>query len=433
MQVGAGTTWQQVAAGTEHTVATQQDGSIWAWGRNTTGQVGSSVLQTSVRLLPQQVGTANTWQLASAGGYHTIALRTDRTLWAWGGNEEGELGDGSNTPQPVPKQINVGTVWRSIATGSAHTLAVRADGTLWAWGRNSSGQVGDGTTTVRTIPIQIGTATSWQKVIAGDDYSQAVQSDGTLWEWGSSGQLTPTQVGRVDIMWQSLSKGQDYIAGIRMNGTLWTWGSNYYGQLGDGTTVAHSTPQQIGTATSWQSVHTGSGYGVALRNNGTLWAWGRNYSGQYGDGSTQQQLAPTQIGLVSSWRNVSAGGAHTVAIRRDSTLWAWGSNRDGQLGDGQPYTTTVPVLVYRPLVLATPTSKEMSTSSFQVVPNPAHGQVFLLNLEADAQVKLLSIQGRVLRTGTGATLVINDLSPGLYFIQVISPSTTVRVARLIVE
>jgi alpha-tubulin suppressor-like RCC1 family protein len=394
VQVGTAS-WQSVAVSYGHTVAVRADGTLWTWGDNSAGQLGTGATSTDAQLTPVQVGTATTWQRVAATGRQSGALRIDGSLWLWGENSDGQLGDGTTTNHLLPTQLSPGTTWQAIALGDTHTLAVRQDGTLWAWGSNYNGQLGTGTTTQLLLPVQVGTATTWQRVAAGSSHSVALRQDGTLWTWGANSygqlgsgntnrqsvavptqvgtatdwqsiagaqvntlalrqngslwtwgsnaegqlgdgsgfQLTPTQVAAPST-WRSVAAGQVFSAGIKTDGTLWTWGYNYYRQLGNGTDEdAQSTPTQISQATTWRVVVAGDNHGLAIREDGTLWAWGSNQYGQVGNGSPFSQLSPVQIG-TATWKSVAAGSGHTVAIRQDGTLWAWGQNSTGQLGTG---------------------------------------------------------------------------------------------------
>ncbi|TGE23359.1 RCC1 domain-containing protein [Hymenobacter metallicola] len=346
VRVSSDTKWKTVKAGDSHSVATQADGSLWAWGSNTFGQVGVGFSSGHVST-PMQISPSAAWVSAGANGSHTVALRADGTLWTWGNNSNGQLGTENNsrtyiaTPYPIEPTV---TTWRSISAGDRHTLAIKADGTLWAWGSNSDGQLGDGTTTRRMVPTQIGTATTWQSVSVSYGHTVALKTDGTLWAWGnnSNGQLgdgtttgrtVPTQIGTATT-WQSIGVGYSHTVALKADGTLWAWGYNYNGQLGDGTTTRRTTPTKIGTATTWQSISAGDRHNVAVRTDGTLWAWGDNSDAQLGDGTSTQRTVPTQIGTATTWQSVSADNYHTLAIQVNGTLWAWGRNEVGQLGDG---------------------------------------------------------------------------------------------------
>jgi alpha-tubulin suppressor-like RCC1 family protein len=258
---------------------------------------------------PQRIGSDTNWQAVAAGTWHSVALRTDGTLWTWGDNEWGQLGIGKfNTTAPygtnTPQRVGSDTNWQAVAAGF-HTVALRADGTLWAWGANRSGQLGNGTFTTND----------------------------------PGGINTPQQVA-TNSDWQTIAAGATHTVALRANGTLWTWGNNFNGQLGLGTNTKTNTPQRIGSDTNWQAI-AASDHTAALRADGTLWAWGRNESGMLGIGTNTHTNTPQRVGTAANWQAVAAG-LHTVALRADGTLWAWGGNYDGQLGNGTngPYTGT---------------------------------------------------------------------------------------------
>jgi len=326
---------------------------VWAWGYNGEGQLGDST--TTQRTTPTQVGTDTDWAAVTAGGYHTLALKSDGTLWAWGYNGFGQLGDGTTNDQTTPTQVGTDTDWASATAGGYHSLARKSDGTLWAWGRNGEGQLGDGTTNDQTTPTQVGTDTDWAVLDAGLYHSLALKSDGTLWAWGynAQGQLgdgtttdrtTPTQIG-TDTDWASATAGGYHSLARKSDGTLWAWGHNASGQLGDGTTNDQTTPTQVGTDTDWSVLVAGAYHSLALKSDGTLWAWGYNAFNQLGDGTTNDQTTPTQVGTDTDWSVLDAGAYHSLARKSDGTLWAWGYNYYGQLGDGTTTQRTTPTQV----------------------------------------------------------------------------------------
>ena len=366
VKIGTATTWSSVSAGGSHTVALQADGTMWAWGLNSTGQVGDTTI--TQRNAPVQIGTGaqigvtKTWVSATAGTNHCVAIASDGTIWAWGSNGSGQLGQGTTDAlvHPTPVQIGALTTWQTAAgalsAGGDFTLALQTDGKIYAWGLNSSSQLGDATTTTRSTPTVIGTATTWSKLAAGFAFSAALRSDGTLWTWGSdaSSQLgdgslvtrnAPAQVGTA-TNWQNLSAGTLHVLARRSDNTLWSWGGNASGQLGQGFAdgvVRANVPVQIGTDATWQAAAAGSSVSLGAKSDGTLWAWGSYSNGQQGN---QPRIALPLAAPLGPVAAVTAGNADTLITRPDGSLFAWGSNTIGQLGlganDSAPHPQAVP-------------------------------------------------------------------------------------------
>lgn len=335
--------WQTLITRADHSVGIKTDGTLWAWGSNTSGQLGDGT--TYAKLAPAQVGTSADWKSIYVGNRHTLAIKTNGTLWAWGNNAFGQLGDGTLTGKTVPTQIGTATDWQSLGGGAEHSVGIKTDGTLWAWGGNGNGQLGDGTTISKNSPTQIGTATNWKSIRAANYQTLAIKTDGTLWAWGINnyGQLgdgtsvsknTPTQIGTA-ANWKSIDTGVQHSIGIKTDGTLWTWGNNGNGQLGDGTTISKNTQRQVGTETNWQTAAVGNSFTFATKTDGTLWSWGSNNFGQLGNGTTGGSTpSPTQVDSSSDNKQVFAGENHILVQKFDSFLKVCGRNDSWQLGDG---------------------------------------------------------------------------------------------------
>jgi len=350
------TTWsvvyKTISAGQNHTIALKTDGSLWAWGDNNYGQLGDGTNTSSST--PIQIGVETGWLAISAGVDYTIGLKTDGSLWAWGQNGYGRLGDGTNTSRNTPVQIGIETDWAEISADLVHTIALKTDGSLWAWGNNSSGQLGDGTNTNRNTPVQIGVETDWLTISVCFDHTIGLKTDGSLWAWGNNGygQLgdgtntsrnTPVQIG-IETDWSAISAGTYYTMALKADGSLWAWGQNGSGELGDGTNTDRNTPVQIGIETDWSAISTGWFHTIALKTDGSLWAWGDNGSGQLGDGTNTNRNTPVQIGVETDWSAIS-GNFSTIALKTNGSLWAWGENGSGQLGDGTNTNRRSPVQI----------------------------------------------------------------------------------------
>jgi alpha-tubulin suppressor-like RCC1 family protein len=327
--VGGFSDWVQVSAGGVHSLGLRANGSAWAWGLNTSGQLGGD--STTARSSPVSVvGGFGDWIQVSAGGVHSLAVRANGSAWAWGNNTSGRLGDGTVTARSSPVSVVGGfSDWVQVSAGDAHNLAVRANGSAWAWGLNTSGRLGDGTITSRTSPVSVvGGFSDWVQVSAGNAHSLGVRANGTAWAWGLNGsgrlgdgtvisRLSPVSVVGGFTDWVQVSAGTAHSLAIRANGTAWAWGLNGSGRLGDGTTTTRSSPVSVvGGFSDWVQVSAGRYHSIGVRANGSAWAWGLNSSGQLGDGSINDKVSPVSVaGGFTDWVQVSAGYTHSLGVR----------------------------------------------------------------------------------------------------------------------
>ena len=326
------------------------DAGLFTWGRNDTGQLGNNSI--THRSSPVQTVSGGTnWKLVASGAYHTAAIKTDGTLWSWGRNFNGNLGDNTPTEKSSPIQtVSGGTNWKLVACGRLNTTAIKTDGTLWLWGSNAYGALGDGSSIVhRSSPIQtVASGTNWKQVAGGASHTAAIKTDGTLWTWGrnTNGQLgdnsithrsSPVQTVAGGTNWKLVAGGYYHTAAIKTDGTLWTWGRNLQGQLGDNSIAHRSSPvQTVSGGTNWKLVESGDYHTAAIKTDGTLWTWGLNFTtGQLGDNTINNRSSPVQtVAGGTNWKQVTGGRLNTAAIKTDGTLWLWGSNAYGALGDG---------------------------------------------------------------------------------------------------
>ena len=347
--------WAQMAIGGAHTCGIRTGGTLWCWGWNSDGQLG--IGGHTDQDLPRQVTTpaAGGWASVTAGGYYTCATRTGGTLWCWGDGYSGQLGIGNNSSQDVPQQVATPAAggWASVNADYAHTCATRTNRTLWCWGYNGEGELGIGSHVSQDRPRQVTSPApgGWASVTAGYIHTCATRSNGTLWCWGwnGSGELG---IGSHDLQdrprqvtipaageWASVTADDFHTCAARTGGTLWCWGDNYYGQLGIGNHTSQDRPRQvtIPAPAGWATVTAGSDHTCATRAGGTLWCWGYNDEGDLGIGNYISQDLPQVVTTPAArgWASVTAGfGGHTCATRTGGTLWCWGDNYYGQLGIG---------------------------------------------------------------------------------------------------
>ena len=338
---------------------TPTSGSLWLWGYNNYGAIGDDT-NISKSSPVQTIAGGTDWKNVACGQHHTAAIKTDGTLWTWGRNYLGSLGDNTNvTYRSSPVQtITEGTNWIQLDCGMNSTAAIKTDGTLWLWGQNNSGQLGDNTITNKSSPVQtVCGGTNWKQVSCDAASTAAIKTDGTLWLWGFNlyGGLgintnvtfrsSPVQTVAFGTNWKQVSLGIFHTAAIKTDGTLWTWGHNSYGQLGDNTIANRSSPvQTIAYGTNWKQVSCGGGITAATKTDGTLWTWGRNQFGQVGDNTTTNRSSPVQtIAYGTNWKQVSCGYYYNAAIKTDGTLWTWGENYKGVLGDNTIISRSSPI------------------------------------------------------------------------------------------
>ena len=330
------------------------------------------------RSSPTQIGADINWGTIETGNPYTnflggsessptLALKQDGTLWWWGENKSGA--SGTNEPLATrvssPTQVGTDTTWRNLTQSKGSPLATKTDGTLWTWGLNNHGQLGQNNTTYRSSPVQIGSGTTWTTGFASDSYAMfALQTDGSLWSWGDNergilGHNNQTEYSSPkQVAGTTWSSGGSITANnvgrfVKTDGTLWTWGGNSQGCLGlnQGDSVQpRSSPTQVGTDTTWKSsygtaVNGNAQMALAVKTDGTLWSWGYNRGGTLGqntEGAAIPASSPMQIGTDTNWdtcKVIIAGGC--LATKTDGTAWAWGISYAGQLGlnqSGNPYS-----------------------------------------------------------------------------------------------
>lgn len=370
----------QVEGGGHHSLALKSDGTVWTWGRNDYGQLGDGSYTN--RDTPVQVSKLSGITAITGGFDHSLAIKTDGTVLAWGNNGNGELGDGTNTQRTKPAQVSTLNNIIKIAGGGWHSLALKSDGTVWAWGFNDGGQLGNNTTTNSNTPVYVSSISDVISIAGGWGYSLALKSDGTVWAWGwnGSGQLgdgttensrVPVQVSELDGITGIAGGGWHSIA-LKSDGTVWAWGENSKGQLGDETTTNRNVPVQVTGLSNITAIAAGVDHAIALKSDGTVWTWGYNGNGELGEGTTANSSMPLRVSNLSEVIAIAAGKRHSLGLKSDGTVWAWGMNSYGQLGDGTTNESHVPVQV-KNLNLsqsAIPTPSPRATPTPTAIPKP---------------------------------------------------------------
>lgn len=386
-------TVKAAVAGNNLTLAIKSTGAAYVWGENNWGQTGNgNLISPQTSALP--VAGNTTWKVVAAGGFHTLGIKSDGTLWAWGFNLNGQLGDGTSGSssgqakyRPTPVQIGTGKDWVTVSAGDSHSIGIKGTTpVMMSWGQNTSGQLGLGTTTSgvpNTTDVNVPTAVTyallitglaklpytdpqtkttpvWVSVSCGAAYTIGLWSDGRVFTWGdnSSGQLGQTVVQNPSVPTVitlpatpkalSIAAGAAHALVISSDRRLVAWGSNERGQLGNGLSGTANNlpyPGSVGGGDEWVAVAAGGAHSLGIKYpDQTLWAWGSNSDGQLGDGTTTDSVSPKQIG-TSRWVAVAAGKSHSMAIATDGTLWAWGRNAEGQLGNGSTTGLLVPTQI----------------------------------------------------------------------------------------
>jgi alpha-tubulin suppressor-like RCC1 family protein len=335
-----------IAAEKERSLVVVGGGKVKAWGNNQFGQLGDGT--TTDRYTPVEAVVLTNIASVAAGAYHSLALRNDGKVWSWGKNDHGQLGDGTLFESHVPKQINGLSNIISIVAGFDYSLALKNDGTVWAWGGNLWGVLGDGTYVDKFQPLQVSNLSGIISIVAGTEHCLALKSDGTVWSWGwnASGCLgdgsnvakrsAAAQIPSLSGITAIAANGSYHSLALKNDGTVWTWGDNFYGQLGDGTSIEKSIPTQLASLTNVTSIGTGERHSFAVRIDGGLWAWGWNGNGQLGVDFTFSffQLNPVNVTLLPGTTRIVGGSFHSLAQKADGNVYTMGSNVYGQLGDG---------------------------------------------------------------------------------------------------
>ena len=373
-----------IETGGNHSLVIKDDGTVWAWGNNAFNQLGDGTSNNSYT--PVAVCADDSCSsyfgdviTVSGGLYHTLAVKSDGTVWAWGDNTYGQLGDGTTTDRRTPVQVCADSGCSqyfnnvvAVAAGYEYSMALKTDGTVWTWGTGVEGGLGHGSTDSSYIPVQVCTDYACTGFLSGitaislrNRHSLALMDDGTVWAWGLNahgelgagyttverayaekvcgpGETAPCTSYLNNVT--QISAGEDYSSVVRGDGSIWSWGRNYYGVLGDGTNTSSSIPVKTNGG-SYVAVSAGRFHTLALISSGRVLSWGDNLDGKLGDGTNTDSLVPVVVPGLSSVSSISTGDSHSLAIKQDGSLWSWGRNNVGQLGNGTVTDSNIPVHV----------------------------------------------------------------------------------------
>jgi RNA polymerase sigma factor (sigma-70 family) len=315
------------------------DGSLWSWGEEALGYpvlgLANTNIQNTVSL--RRIGNDNDWASVAVGEYNCLAIKSDGSLWAWGGNFSYQLGDGTKIFRPTPVPSVPGNNWKQAASAGETSYALKSDGTLWMWGFQ---QLGNNRYKEITNAVQVDASTNWTKIEAGNGQKVGLQSDGSLWFWGSfSGDskdtnifLVPTRISP-DTNWTDVCFGYFTMFALKSDGTLWCWGlkANIYNGGPDGgldSTFAQRTPIQIGTENDWQSFSSSPGdfYHLLRKKDGSLWALDASEHRMIKPASKYKPIPLRQINFNKEIATYAAGGDNIgIILTRDGEVWTWGN------------------------------------------------------------------------------------------------------------
>jgi alpha-tubulin suppressor-like RCC1 family protein len=330
----------------EHSLFLKSDGSLWAMGDNQYGELGDGT--TSNSIVPEQIVASNVTAIA-AGGFYSLLVKSDGSMWAMGWENLGELGNGNDSFYVItnrPEEI-VSNGVTTIAAGGYHSLFLKSDSSLWAMGSDDYGQLGDGSTgTDATRPKQIvpGGVTA---IAAGGFHSMFIKSDGSLWVmgWNAYGELgdgttnyttsVPEEIVASNVT--AIAAGEYHSLFVESDGSLWAMGWNSFGELGDGATEtsnAQTNRPALVLASGVTAVGAGEDYSLFLKSDGSIWGMGNNYNGVLGNGTIETDPNVPEPGPTNGVTAIAAGGDHSLYLKSDGSLWGMGNSEYGQLGDG---------------------------------------------------------------------------------------------------
>ncbi|HET7564658.1 MAG TPA: protein kinase [Gemmatimonadaceae bacterium] len=345
-----------IVAGGVDTCLLTSSGQAYCWGGNDQGQLGNG----NANRAPSPVSVAGGLRFASIapGLSHTCAVATDGVSYCWGANDHGQLGNGSRSASASPVRVAGHHRFTTLEAGVSHSCALTSGGEIYCWGAGGAGQLGNGDVSDSSTPVPVASTVRFTQLAVGWNHSCALDDTGTAYCWGqnSSGQLgdgtainrsTPTAVS-TDLHFVAITAGGSQSCGLTDDGEAYCWGSNRFGQLGNGGTSDHATPTRVSSTTRFRAITAGGVHTCAITASGDAECWGRNSDGQLGDGTTTDHATPVRVAGGHTFTAISATGAHTCGTTRDGASYCWGYNVEGQIGDGTRTHRTTPVSVSMP-------------------------------------------------------------------------------------
>ena len=420
--------WQKLEVGDSHALAIAKDGSIWSWGNNSSGRLG--IGNTISQNTPQLVSSDNDWMDVSAGLSHSLAIKSNGTLWVWGANNSYQLGIGSSPRGEMsPVQLGTDNNWHKVFAGFENSFAIKTDGSLWAWGRNDLGQLGNGQKEVVSTPIKIGNSNNWLQIESGAEFfTVGLKQDGTLWTWGFNvvGQLGlgdyddrtfPTQVGSLNN-WTKIATARGTGIALNSSGQLFYFGI----KIGDNSYSYFNIPTLVNEDRNWIDVSAGLYHATALKLDNSMWGWGENNDFQLGSSvSDAFEALPVLIDNSFKWNALSNGSLNSSAITNEAGIFGFGFNNHGILGNGNNETTAIISQVICPNILSVESS---SKNQIHIYPNPAKDFFVLNNLNGFEDIKIYDIKGGLIRNCLAVNsnfsrelnVQVSSLRNGVYFL-----------------
>ncbi|MFO0558565.1 MAG: hypothetical protein U0269_11155 [Polyangiales bacterium] len=343
-----------IGTGWNHALAIAEDRTLWSVGANGSGQLGLGDNADRARFAAVPAAMGARWRVVAGGSRHSCGIREDGTLWCWGVNVHGQLGTGDTRDQTVAQRVGSESDWVEVTCGGLHSCGIRQGGALYCWGSNPAGQLGLGAVSGdRTTPQRVGDALGWRSLAAKARFNCALREGDSLWCWGdnSDGQIgngdtvdqrSPVQIASAQ-RWAQVRMGPLHTCAITVEGALYCWGLNDSGQLGTGDTSNARTPTRVGSRTNWRMVSGGFEHTCAITVDDELFCWGNSALAQLGLGVGGAVTAPTRaLSEAGAMSDVVTGQGHTCALTRAGALHCWGDNASGQaaLGARAPVRAT---------------------------------------------------------------------------------------------